>query len=159
MAFCDNCGASLAQAGPQPAEDPWQQAAERWPEPPAPEVAAADERAAPAEPALQPRLVIQGANATIAFPPDQSEVIIGREDAVSNHFPDIDLAPHGGEAGGVSRRHARVTIRDGQCFIEDLDSVNYTIVNKQKLQPHNSQLLQDGDELRFGRVVATFHTH
>jgi pSer/pThr/pTyr-binding forkhead associated (FHA) protein len=104
----------------------------------------------------QPRLVMQPSNTALPFPTNKKEVIIGREDPISSHFPDVELGAHGGDEGGVSREHARISIRDGQYAIEDLESVNYTFVNKQKLEPGSVRILQDGDELRFGRVVAIF---
>jgi pSer/pThr/pTyr-binding forkhead associated (FHA) protein len=85
-------------------------------------------------------------------------VTIGREDPVSQVFPDIDLTDYGGDEGGVSRMHARITQQGGQFYIEDLDSTNYTFVNQQRLQPRQPHPLQDEDEVRFGRVKATFHT-
>jgi len=103
-------------------------------------------------------MVIQATNAPLNVPPGKGELIIGRSDEVSGHFPDVDLGPHGGEDGGVSRRHAKLVIQGGQCFLEDLQAVNFTFVNKQKLVPGNRQPLNSGDELRFGRVAVMFYT-
>jgi pSer/pThr/pTyr-binding forkhead associated (FHA) protein len=83
-------------------------------------------------------------------------VIIGREDPVSGHFPDIDLTDHGGDEGGVSRKHARIYTESGQFYIEDLKSVNFTYVNRQKLPPRQPQPLNNGDEIRLGNVKLTF---
>lgn len=129
--FCSNCGAVLAAqpAAPQPAS-----------------------AVAPAVPAVGPRLVVQDTGAEIPVP-GLAEVLIGREDPVSGIFPDVDLTPHGGEAGGVSRRHARLIFESGSYAIEDLDSTNYTFVNKQKLAARTRHPLQDGDEIRCGRVA------
>jgi len=88
----------------------------------------------------------------------KAEILVGREDPVSGVFPDVDLTPHGGEEGGVSRRHAKLTARGNQWLIEDLNSVNFTFVNKQKLKPGVPQPLNDGDQIRAGRVLLTFHT-
>jgi len=88
--------------------------------------------------------------------PAVAEILIGREDPVSGIFPEVDLTPHGGEEGGVSRRHARITFEGGAYSIEDLDSTNFTFVNKQKLAPRARQSLQDGDEIRCGRVNLLF---
>ena len=89
---------------------------------------------------------------------DGDEILIGREDPVSGVFPDVDLTPHGGEEGGVSRRHARIFVEGGAYFIEDLDSTNFTFVNKQKLAPKTRQALNDGDEIRCGRVALVLKT-
>lgn len=88
----------------------------------------------------------------------KSEIFIGREDPVSNHFPDVNLGPHGGEEGGVSRNHAKLIIQGNQCFLEDLKAVNYTFVNRQRLNEGARQPLNNGDELRFGKVIVMFYT-
>ena len=44
----------------------------------------------------------------------------------------------------------------GMYFVEDLDSTNYTFVNKQKLVPKTPQVVSDGDEIRLGRVNLIF---
>ena len=134
-AFCSACGYAL-RAAPAPAPAP---AAET---PPAP---------APAG----PRLVIADSGAEIPLPAGD-EVFVGREDPVSGIFPQVDLTPHGGEEGGVSRQHARIIAEGGAYFVEDLDSTNFTFVNKQKLAPKTRQPVGDGDEIRFGRVAVVF---
>jgi pSer/pThr/pTyr-binding forkhead associated (FHA) protein len=90
--------------------------------------------------------------------PAGAEINIGREDPVSDIYPEVDLTPHGGEEGGVSRLHAKITVEGGKFFLEDLDSTNFTFVNKQKLTPKVRQPLNDGDEVRCGRVNLTFHS-
>jgi len=101
---------------------------------------------------------VQGTNATLPFPPGKTEVIVGREDPVSGIFPDIDLTDHGGDEGGVSRRHARIFVQGPQFFIEDLDSTNYTYVNQQRLTPRQPHPLNSEDEVRFGRVKLNFYS-
>lgn len=112
----------------------------------------------PAQPGMasQARLVVQGSNATLPFPPGRTQVTIGREDPVSGFFPDVDLTDHGGDEAGVSRKHAQITIESGQFYIEDLNSVNYTFVNRQKIMPGQRQLLNNGDEIRLGALKLTF---
>jgi uncharacterized OB-fold protein len=144
--FCDMCGAPVSDRMPPP-----------LPEQPPP--------AAPAPPpahlpgtTLQRRLVVQGTNATLPFPPGKTEVLIGREDPVSGVFPDVDLTDHGADEGGVSRRHARAFLQGNQVFIEDLNSTNYTYVNQQRLTPGQPHPLNNGDEVCFGRVKLTFYS-
>jgi pSer/pThr/pTyr-binding forkhead associated (FHA) protein len=103
------------------------------------------------------RLVVSGTNVTLPFPPGKSEFIIGREDPVSGVFPEIDLTDHGGDEGGVSRQHARIFLQGSQVLIEDLNSTNYTYVNQQRLTPGQPQPLNDGDEVRFGRVKLVYY--
>ncbi len=112
----------------------------------------------PAPPDVQGRLVVQDTSATLPFPPGKTEIIVGREDPVSGVFPEIDLTDHGGDEGGVSRQHARIFTQGNQVSIEDLNSTNYTYVNQQKLTPERPHQLNDGDEIRLGRVKLDFHT-
>lgn len=139
--FCSNCGLGLALAPAGPVEPPAAAAAPFG-------------VPAPVGPA-GPRLVVVASGAEIVLPA-KDEILIGREDPVSGLFPDADLAPHGGEDAGVSRRHARIVVEGGSYFIEDLNSTNYTFVNKVKLAPKTRQPLADGDEIRCGRAALIF---
>ena len=82
---------------------------------------------------------------------------IGRWDADAGIFPDIDLDADDPEAK-VSRRHARITLREGRHFLEDLGSTNGTFVNRGKrLLPGHLHPLQDGDEIIVGKTFLRFH--
>jgi predicted nucleic acid-binding Zn ribbon protein len=178
-AFCANCGASLAQGPvapePEPEVEPEPEAPPLCPacgteiEPGdafcstcgfalkavAPVAKPAEEVAAVVPPApvtAGPRLVLADSGAEIPLPAGE-EILVGREDPVSGVYPDIDLTPHGGEQAGVSRRHARLIVEGGSYFVEDLDSTNFTFVNKQKLAAKTRQPVGDGDEIRFGRIA------
>jgi pSer/pThr/pTyr-binding forkhead associated (FHA) protein len=110
------------------------------------------------------RLAVHATNASVPLPVGKNEIIIGRIDPARNAFPDIDLTPHQGESGGVSRLHARLIIgvgeanSGGQLFIEDLQSTNGTLVNKQKLQAGQRFPLKNGDEIRFGRIALNYYS-
>jgi pSer/pThr/pTyr-binding forkhead associated (FHA) protein len=92
----------------------------------------------------------------LLFSGDQINVVAGRADALSGVTPDLDLEPYAGELAGLSRHHARLTLRDGQCWIEDLNSVNWTYLNNQRLSPERPAPLNDGDLLRLGNVLLTY---
>ena len=110
-----------------------------------------------ARPARQEQVVsLLMANNMAINLPIQAEVIIGREDSLTDTFPDIDLTPYGASEQGVSRRHARIITDGSQYFIEDLESTNYTFVNQERVKPGERRPLQPGDQVRFGRVAATF---
>ena len=141
-AYCDNCGAALTGVAPAPSAAP----------PPV-----VQPPVAPPPVAMAGRLVLTSTGAQVPLP-QKAEIIVGREDPVSSVFPDIDLTPHGGEDAGVSRRHAKITVQGGQYYVEDLQSTNFTFVNKQKLNPGVRQPLNNGDEVRFGRVIFNFYT-
>lgn len=84
--------------------------------------------------------------------PEKDELIIGREDPVSGVFPDLDTSFISGEEDGVSRQHAKITHADNQYYVEDLSSVNFTFINKVKLDPNMPSPINDGDELMLGRM-------
>jgi hypothetical protein len=114
--------------------------------------------AAPAPaPASAARLILDESGRELMLPSDKAEIIVGREDPISGIFPEIDLTPFGGEGGGVSRQHARISRANGQWMITDLNSTNYTRVDGNKLDPSLPAPLRDGTRILFGRVAATFH--
>ncbi|NLG51588.1 MAG: zinc-ribbon domain-containing protein [Chloroflexi bacterium] len=148
-AFCEFCGAALA--APQAAET----AAPAQPTEAAPAAPPVVEAQPPvAAPPTGPKLVVSsGAEIPLAA---NKETVVGREDPYSGVFPDVDLTPHGGEEGGVSRRHFKITVSGGQYMIEDLNSTNYTLLNRNRLQPGTPAPLNDGDEIRAGRLRLVF---
>ncbi|WP_322481002.1 FHA domain-containing protein [Thermogemmatispora sp.] len=158
-AFCSNCGVSLlgapaAVSAPVPPVAPAAPAAPSAPATSTPAPAAAP---APAGSPLRARLIVEADNQEFDIS-GKDNILIGREDAVSNIFPDIDLTPHGGEEGGVSRMHARIFIQNGQYMIEDENSTNYTFLNRQRLAPKTPTPLHDNDEIKLGRVLLRFKT-
>jgi pSer/pThr/pTyr-binding forkhead associated (FHA) protein len=88
----------------------------------------------------------------------QTVSLVGRVDEVSGIYPDVDLTPHGGEEGGVSRRHAELRYEGGVWFAIDLDSTNGTFVNGVELQPKVRTPLSDGDRLALGELEISFHS-
>jgi hypothetical protein len=90
------------------------------------------------------------------FPLAAEESNIGRWDADNGVFPDIDLDAHDAEAK-VSRKHARIMLRNGSYMVEDLGSTNGTFVNRgRRLIPGSPQALNDGDELIVGKTFLRF---
>ena len=81
------------------------------------------------------RLVIErGRSVGKQFMLSDEDSQIGRWDADGGIFPDVDLDADDPEAK-VSRRHARITLREGQYFLEDLGSTNGTFINRGKRLP------------------------
>jgi predicted component of type VI protein secretion system len=179
--FCEHCGSQLGvtppavtpPAGPPGAVPPPAEEQSMLPEAQLPgmqpEAQPAARGAARAEPpptqATQPpstaHLVVKDlagipAEASLALPAGTAEWIIGREDAASQIFPEINLDPYGAQEAGVSRRHARLSAQAGGFFIEDLNTVNGTFLNRQKLNPGQPAALKDGDELRLGKLRLVF---
>ena len=147
-AFCANCGSMLSGASAPAAATP-----DATPTP----AAAPTPVSAPVAtmPALTARLIVEADNQEFDLS-GKDNVLIGREDAVSNIFPDVDLTPHGGEDGGVSRMHARIFVENGQYMLEDENSTNFTFLNRQKLAGKTPTPLHDNDEIKLGRVLLRF---
>ena len=93
--------------------------------------------------------------ATLAVP-NLPELIVGRSDPQSNSYPDVDLGPYGGLDLGVSRRHFRLSCNGDQFYIEDLNSVNGTVINGQRVPSHNLHPLRSGDVISLGKMEMRF---
>jgi pSer/pThr/pTyr-binding forkhead associated (FHA) protein/AAA+ ATPase superfamily predicted ATPase len=78
---------------------------------------------------------------------------LGRLDLASDIFPEVNLTDDGGMEKGVSRRHARILKREGLVLIEDLGSINGTLVNGKRLAPYIPERLYTGDLLQLGKLL------
>ncbi len=94
----------------------------------------------------------------VPLPTGRREIIIGRDDPISGVHPEIDLTPYGAESGGVSRRHVRLTMVDGQWMITDLQSTNHTRVNGVRIDPGVPTLLPDSAQVVLGRIGFIFRS-
>lgn len=91
---------------------------------------------------------------------EKDSVLIGRQDPHTRIFPEVDLTMHDPETK-VSRKHAMITREGEYFFIEDLASVNGTIVTPAeggsiKLNPNIRRVLSSGDVLRLGETTLKF---
>ena len=168
--YCDECGAPLRPNGrpsPPSQQRPAQGAEGRngnHAPAPHPEFAGNRVSAGLSFPAMRTtskphaRLVIEkGRSSGKQFMLSDTEAQIGRWDADGGIFPDVDLDTDDPEAK-VSRRHARITLSNGQYFLEDLGSTNGTFINRGKrLPPGQRQALCDGDEIIVGKTFLRFH--
>ena len=82
--------------------------------------------------------------------------LVGRTDPLSNIFPEVDLSRFDPQTK-VSRRHARIW-REGESFmVEDLGSVNGTVVNDViRLEPRQPRALDSGDRIKMGETTLHF---
>lgn len=82
--------------------------------------------------------------------------LVGRSDPNSNIFPEVDLSRFDPNTK-ISRRHARIW-REGEAFlVEDLGSINGTVVNDAvRLAPRQPRVLASGDRLRLGETTLHF---
>jgi DNA-binding winged helix-turn-helix (wHTH) protein len=76
------------------------------------------------------------------------ENVLGRDEALLARV----------DGPGVSRRHARIDVRDGRATLVDLGSKNGTFVDGARLE--GPRALRDGDTIRLGRRVSVvFRSH
>ncbi|MHB8845502.1 MAG: FHA domain-containing protein [Nitrospirota bacterium] len=99
------------------------------------------------------RLVLSSADGSTLEIPAKNDVVIGREDPISEVFPDLDLTGFGGMEKGVSRRHAVIHHSGPDYTVEDMGSTNGTYVNRRKVLPNAPQAIKPGDEIRFGKLA------
>jgi predicted nucleic acid-binding Zn ribbon protein len=183
--FCDNCGQPLSQqaatATPAasdvtPAQAADAAAASAQAAPTTPAAAPADQQpaAAPVDKSSAPTMSIPDQAATPAAPKvsfdlsgpasssryemQSDEVKIGRRDAESGIYPELDFDGNdivieaGERVHAVSRRHGRI-FREGDVLkFEDLGSTNGSTINGAAVLAKDPQPLKDGDTIVLGRT-------
>lgn len=73
----------------------------------------------------------------------QDSYLIGKKKA------DVDLVL---DDFSVSRIHARISKEKDEVFLEDLNSTNGTFKNGVRLQPYEKRKLEEGDEIKIGKI-------
>jgi CRP-like cAMP-binding protein len=90
------------------------------------------------------------------FPVFKGDSLIGRYDSVTGMTPDVDLTNED-SARNISRRHARLLVRDGKPFVaEEIGTMNGTYLNGHKLATGVLTPIADGDELTLCRLTLNF---
>ena len=91
------------------------------------------------------------------FPvPVSGEAVVGRADPKSGFKPEIELSGADPKRS-LSRKHARVSIREGAVFVSEESRVsNGTFVNGARLKAGASVKLVAEDQVRFGLVETVF---
>lgn len=56
----------------------------------------------------------------------------------------------------VSRMHARISREENDFYLEDLNSTNGTVKNGLRMQPYEKRKLEEGDEIKIGKVVLIY---
>ena len=87
--------------------------------------------------------------ATAALVEDRGEALIGRPDATRGIHPEIDLRMD----DAVSRRHAKIFVKNGVYVLTDLNSTNGTRYNREWVQPEKEFVLKAGDEIEVGELT------
>ncbi len=90
------------------------------------------------------------------FPVFKSDSLIGRYDSVTGQTPEVDLT-HEDSARNISRRHARIVVKDGKPFVaEEIGTMNGTYLNGNRIATGVLTPIKDGDELTLCRLGLTF---
>ncbi|MBC7543692.1 MAG: FHA domain-containing protein [Candidatus Sericytochromatia bacterium] len=101
-------------------------------------------------------VITRGPHPGREFVLDSALIQVGRWDPDGGAFPEVDLTNDDNEAK-ISRRHARITCKDNQFFIEDTGSLNGTFVNRgARLLPGEPCQVNDGDEIILGKTFFKF---
>ena len=80
------------------------------------------------------------------WPIESASLMVGRADTSDLLLDDVS----------VSRRHARLTIENGRLLVEDLGSSSGTFIDGHPIPPRTPSLVDPGQELRFGGIIALF---
>ena len=99
------------------------------------------------------RIEFVGYGERVDILPNQ-RTVFGRADSGVATAPDIDLSPFGAFDKGVSRIHAALIRQDATLTLLDLGSSNGTLINGRRVSPNQPRVVQDGDEITFGQLVA-----
>ncbi len=146
MVFCGFCGGRIA------ADDIFcAHCGSRQP------TAGAGSSAALAQARATAKLIVAGTTELDAsFLLQKESNLVGRTDPLSNIFPEVDLSRFDPQTK-VSRRHARIW-REGESFmVEDLGSVNGTVINDMiRLEPRQPRALDSGDRIKMGETTLHF---
>lgn len=92
-----------------------------------------------AEKPAETTFILSSTDGQYAYKLTSDEIIIGRENVMSEY---LSVKSY------VSRSHARLSIINGELFIENMSNTNFTYVNNQKITEKTR--LNDGDEIGLG---------
>jgi serine/threonine-protein kinase len=111
-------------------------------------------------PRVTAQIVILGTGEHKPYVIEKESILLGRTDPHTGIFPEIDLTMYDPETK-VSRRHARIYRSGEQFLIEDLGSVNGTVVmpvngGSIRLNTKSPRVLSAGDEVKLGGTHMKF---
>ena len=89
------------------------------------------------------------------YTPDGRVAVVLEKDnfLIGKQKEDVDMML---EDNSVSRLHARISVEDGTIYLEDLNSTNGTYKNGLRLQPYEKRRIEEGDEIRIGKLLFIF---
>lgn len=80
-------------------------------------------------------------------------VTLGRDSSQNPRRPDVDLSAFNAFEKGVSRFHALLGYTEETLKIADLGSANGTYIDDERLLPHRSYPLENGDRIRLAKLA------
>ena len=112
------------------------------------------------------RVTAEGASETVSLDMDGVSFTIKRkngEEEIVISQPDFYIGKESAKVdycitnnNSVSRRHAKLKVRSGKCYIRDLGSTNCTYINGKKLAPNQEVALIPGDRIRLSNEEFEF---
>ena len=95
-------------------------------------------------------MCVRGLKIDVEYPVYDGENYIGRADELAVDIDLDDQEPP--DRISSSRQHAKVTCEQDKLLIEDLNSLNRTYVNRQRVPPGSKKQLQVNDIIQIGTV-------
>lgn len=83
--------------------------------------------------------------------PKRTEIAITKESFVIGRHPLMADAAIG-FSKNLGRKHCRIDISKGHCYITDLESKNFTYVNKRRILPNTPIEIKNGDMIRLADI-------
>ena len=85
-----------------------------------------------------------------------NKLYVGRENDFDDFSAFINLEKFDALEQGVSRLHAAIQLtKDRELKVIDLGSINGTFINGTAIQPFQEYVVQEGDHIHFGSLIAT----
>lgn len=88
--------------------------------------------------------------------PKQDDITLGRHDPHGQFAVGLDLSIAGAYTYGVGRTHARLFVKDGCVWLQDLQSSNGSRIGGQVVWPENPVPLYLGSIFHLGRMSLVF---
>lgn len=83
--------------------------------------------------------------------PKRTEIAITKESFVIGRHPQMADGVIG-FSKNLGRKHCRIDISKGRCYITDLESKNFTYVNKRRILPNTPIEIKNGDMIRLADI-------
>lgn len=98
------------------------------------------------------RFSLKSDNSIIAEVALNHEIILGRRARKSDPQVTVDVENFGGHEQGVSRVHAMIGVLRDTIIVQDLQSINGTYIQEQRLLPLKKYPLRDGAALSLSNL-------